>query len=281
MPIGYGQEQNLVNLGDTAEIVAAITDVDDQILAPESLASVSVTVQKPDETQIVVSAEVRDDGTGYAQFDETDLVGEYIVVATFTTVDGVVRSSRIDFEVKDPFGEGTTPTDEIVDQVWLRLEDCFDSQEGGPWLRDQTLRFFNKDKIAHFVGDAMLHINVQPPMTNATIETFTTPSPNGDPDHDRPILVQAVLISVIHHLIRSYTEVYEPQGANVPYLSRVNYQQRWMAVLQIEEPKFKLWLAHWKRQFLGLGHSSLLVGSKAGRLYYPGMRTRTVGRGWL
>lgn len=280
-PIGYGQEQNLVNLGDTAEIVASIEDVDDQVLTAGQLASASVTIQAPDGTQTVVPADIRDDGSAYARFEDTDQVGEYIVVTRFVLADGVARSTRSDFEVKDPFTEGTTPSDQIVDQVWLRLEDCFDSQEGGPWLRDQTLRFFNKQKISNFVAEALLDINVTPPMTNATIDYFTTVEPTGDPDHDRPILVQGTLIAVIRHLMRSYVEQYQPEGGEVTWLNRRDYLQRWQSILQVEEARFVRLLALWKRQFLGLGHSKLLVSSKAGRLYTPGMRTRTVGRGWL
>ena len=42
---------------------------------------------------------------------------------------------------------GATPADEAVDRTWRMLEDCFDSEQGGPWLRDMTMARFDRDKL--------------------------------------------------------------------------------------------------------------------------------------
>jgi hypothetical protein len=91
--------------------------------------------------------------------------------------------------------------------------------------------------------------------------------------------VQATLLAVIRHLMRSYVEQPAPQGANIVYQDRRDYLQRWEEIYKIEEEFFKYVLALWKRQFLHLGTGSLLVHSKAGRLYGPGYnRARTISR---
>jgi hypothetical protein len=119
---------------------------------------------------------------------------------------------------------------------------------------------------------------------------FTTPIPDHDPnlpdgsmqdDPDQIVIIQATLLAVIKHLMRSYVEQPNVVGANMVWQDRRDYLQRWQTIYTIEEGYFRQVVALWKRQFYNFGHSSLLVSSKAGRLGYgPGFRARNAARGY-
>jgi hypothetical protein len=289
MSLGYRrpEDMKIVLMGDTAELYAFPTPSAEYVADPLDIASGEFTVIAPDGTTDTLTATVNDDGGIFARFTDTTQVGSYRVLATATFSSGEVRSETFTFEVEDPL-DPPPPTkhEEIADAVWLRFEDLFDSTEGGPWLRDMTLRYFDKRKIPAFIGDALMEINLAPPMTNATIIDFTTPVAVGNPDLDGPDLDQGILIlatelAIIRHLMRSYVEQPALVGVQAGYEDRRDYLQRWQTIYEIDMEVFKRWLALWKRQFLGLGHSKILVSSKAGRLYGPtAQRTRNVSRGW-
>ena len=95
-----------------------------------------------------------------------------------------------------------------------------------------------------------------------------------------PLLAQGVFLCVVRHLMRSYVEQPNPVGAQIAWHDRRDYLQRWQSVYTIEDAHYKRTVALFKRRFLGLGHSRVLVSSKAGRLIPAPMRTRNVGRGY-
>src|SRR4051812_35458770 len=104
MALGYDREQNVFNLGDTAELFAYLYDQRTTDPVPESdLTSVNFTIQKPDKSESTLPGDINDDGAGTVAFNDTDLIGQYTALATFTDTDGKVRSTRCDFEVVDPF----------------------------------------------------------------------------------------------------------------------------------------------------------------------------------
>jgi hypothetical protein len=275
---GFGREPDIIALNDTAPLRAYLYNDQDQPFVADDLQGVTFTIQKPDGLQDTLIGSIDDDGSGQVNYQNTDLVGEYTVVATFKTVEGVNKSTRADFEVIDPFNP-PDPTEEqlLGELVWRKLEDLFDAEDEGPWLRDMTLNFFNREKIPEFVNDALFEINNANPPTDVNLDSFFHLS---QVTADSPLLVQGVYLQVLRHLIRSYTEQPNPTGAPFGYLDRRDYAQRWMAVYQMEADVFKRWLALWKRKFLALGHSKVLVSSKAGRLLPAPMRTRNVGRGY-
>lgn len=279
MSLGYDRELNVVNKGDTAQIDAFLYDKADKPLTADDLVAVSFTIQAPDQTKTTVAGEVTDAGVGHLAFDGTTEVGQYVVVASFTLSDGSTKSTRTDFEVIDPFNPETpTQLDVIGEAVWHKLEDCFDAEDAGPWLRDMTLTYFNKDKMGDFVQESIFDINQINPPTELDINTFVLV--DGTPTTDLPLLAQATLISVIHHLIRSYTEQPNPVGAQIAWHDRRDYLERWQAVLAPEAQRYERWVRLWKRQFLQLGQARVLVSSKAGRLIPAPMRTRNIGRGY-
>ncbi len=279
MPLGYKNDYR-VNAGDTAELRPVLYDID-EISVPEiNIDSVVFTVQFPSGYQETVTGEVAGDGTGFYRWADTDETGHYFFVARFTLASGEIRSRTGSFEVIDPFNPPElTPEERIETAVWMRLEDCFDSDEGGPWLRDMTLAYFNKTKLGEFISEALMDINLAPPATSATIGDFTMVQVDGSDDPESALLVQGVLLATIRHLMRSYTEQPALTGAQVVYDDRRDYLQRWQTIYTIEAERYARWIALWKRQFVG-NHRSMLVTAKAGRLLPAPLRTRNIGRGW-
>ena len=231
----------------------------------------------------IYQGEVEDDGQGYLQWTETDEPGEYLVQATFTLITQEVKSVMVNFAVEDPF-HVPPPTEPqlVAEEVWLRFEDMYDSVEGGPILRDYTLSHFDVKKIERFIPEALLDINVQMPPTQYSISYFAKPLGNGEINPLMPLLSKGVMCKVLLHMVRSYIEQPVPQNAPNAYEDRTRYAQAWQSAYQIEREDWISMVRLYKRQELNLGHSALLVGSKAGRLFFNGTwRTQNVGRGFF
>lgn len=280
--MSYGYErQKRVFINDTALLDAYIYEVDDQTLVPlTSIENVLFTVKKPSED----SPAIADDpgtvvGDGHAQFlvaaDQVSESGEYLAKAQFLLNNGERRTVIVDFDVVDPFeGVGTSPMDRYIDLTWRKLEDCFDSEIGGPWLRDMTLARFDKSRMRSLLPEALLDINVQQPITAFTEDNFPLDETAG------ALVSHALLISTIRHLVRSYAEQPDTNNSPVAWLDRRRYQDTWLKVLDVEERQYRRILALWKRQFFGLGTTKGLHATKAGRLIPAPMRARYMGRGY-
>lgn len=290
MSLGAEKTQTVVYQGDTAELYAYFYDTGDVPLAQAAFSSVSFVVRKPDGTDSTHVGTVNPDGSCFLRYTTTTQVGLYKWTTQATLTTGEKRTYRDEFQTEDPLADPpVTQATEIGNEVWMRLEDCFDSELGGPWLRDMTLMYFEPSKVERFIAEGLLRINIYPPASNLDLSYFTTPIPNPDPnlpantyqpDPDRIVLVQATLLAVIKHLMRSYVEQPQPQGANIVWQDRREYLQRWQSIYQIEDAAFKEMVLLWKRQFYNFGQGALSVHSKAGRLYPTGWRARNVSRGY-
>lgn len=296
--LGFDREQRVVNLGDSAELNAFLYDNADAPVPQDEITSVAFIVQKPDGTQATTAGTVNSDGSAYLLYNGADQVGEYIAVAKFTLDGGIIRSTRSDFVVSDPFASDVTPLqlqdyDPLDDtfgyrfisgRVWDKMEDLFDSTDGGPWMRDMTLNVFSAEKIPEFIEEAIFDINVYNPPTEFAIDEFTTPlQVQGQPTRpnaNATVLVQGTWIAVIRHLMRTYAEQPVPTGGQITYEDRRDYLQRWGTVYQIEFQHYDHLVKLWKRQFLGLHQSKQLVSNKAGRLLPAPLRSRNIGRGY-
>lgn len=275
-------QNRYVKQGDTAELYAALR-INEQPVAVDDVVGVNFIVQKPDGTQATLGGDILPDGRGFVRWTDTAEAGEYLSQAQFTLLSGEVRSIMVSFAVIDPFSDilVTDPVSLITEGVWMRLEDCFDSIEGGPWLRDKTLYNFNEDKIAMFIPEALLDINVQMPPTNFDISIFTMPTSTTIPNPNMPLLIKGTLVLTIRHLMRSYAEQAQLQGAQVVWNDRTRYTQMWQQIYQVEYADYISAVRLWKRTTLNLGHSALSVFSKAGRLYpFAAQRTRGIYRGF-
>jgi hypothetical protein len=277
--LGFDREDVVVALNDTADLSASIFNARGEPVKSEDLTEVSWEIQKPDGTRVTnLLGDIDDDGIGTLQY-ETDQVGWYVAVASFTMNNGTRKSRTTNFEVFDPFNPPEPTDPEIVaNLVWDKVEDCFDSEEEGPWLRDMTLNVFNRTKMTEFIAEGLFDINQQNPPTGITMEGFFAGA--GHPNSDMPLLVQGTFLSVVRHLMRSYVEQPQPMGSQVVYEDRREYLQRWQVIYEIEMETYSRWIALWKRKYLHLGTSKSLVSTKAGRLFPATMRTRNIGRGY-
>jgi hypothetical protein len=361
MSLGVVRQMNPIQLGDSAELYAALR-VDEQPVNADQIAQVMFTVKKPDGTVITDIGIIGDDGRGFYRWTATTEVGLYTYQAQFSLVSGEIRSVTDNFVVEDPFVDNpnvvgttsaplstsvpitaipanallraapagtimltdstgvytqiftstanaplgamtipvqlTTPSyafpsgslitadpsanELITAAVWLRLEDCFDSIEGGPWLRDKTLLNFDEAKIAAFIPEALMEINNQMPPTALQISNFTAWSVTPGDNPNMPLLVQGTLVKTIKHLMRSYTEQPQPQGAQVVWHDRTRYTQMWQAVYQVEYKDYMDNVRLWKRTGLNLGHSALSVFNKSGRMWpYSNQVARGAYRGYF
>jgi len=280
MSFGY-ERQKRVFVNDTALLEAYIYEADDDTLIPlTAIRQVLFTVRRPSETSPTIS---NDPGQvvadGHAQYlVDSAMVnepGEYLATAQFELTNGEKRTIIVDFDVVDPFETiGASHADPWIDLAWRKLEDCFDSEIGGPWLRDMTMARFDKSKMKTLIPDVLLDINVQQPITAFTEDSFPL-------DHNGGALfAQGVLVATVRHLVRSYSEQPDTNNSPVAFLDRRRYQETWSKVLEIEEAQYRRVLALWKRKFFALGTSKLLVATKAGRLVPAPMRTRYMGRGY-
>lgn len=280
MSFGY-ERQKRVFVNDTALLEAYIYEADDETLIPlTAINQVLFTVKQPlEETPTIINDPGTIVGDGHAQYlvssSQITEPGEYLATAQFFLSNGEKRTVVVDFNAFDPFQSvGASDVDPWVDLTWRKLEDCFDSDIGGPWLRDMTLARFDKSKIKLLLPDALLDINYQQPITAFTEDSFPLDNDGG------ALLSQALLVVTVRHLMRSYAEQPDTNNSPVAFLDRRRYQETWGKVLEIEEAQYRRILALWKRQYFGFGNSKLLVATKAGRLVPAPMRARYIGRGY-
>lgn len=283
--LGVNNPVQPIKVGDSAELYAHLR-IDGQPVSPDQIESVAFTIQTPvSSTKTTGSGILLEDGTGFYRFLNTTETGVYLTRAQFTLTSGQLRSTMLNFNVIDPFADEPAPTAQelITSGVWLRLEDIFDSIEGGPWLRDKTLMNFDENKIAQFIPEALLDINTEMPPTSFDL-TYFTMSPDNIPgdNPNMPLLTQGVLVLVMKHLARSYIEQPVPNG-QVIWMNRTQYSQMWTQMYQLEQKDFLRHLLLWKRTEYKFGQSALSVFSKAGRLFpFAGTNqaTRGVYRGY-
>jgi hypothetical protein len=283
MSFGF-ERQKRVFKNDSAELIAFLVEEDLETPVPlTEISAVNFTIFKPSDPSNTptINAQpgtITGDGRGefivsYITIDEP---GEYKGVAQFVLSDGRRKSVPVDFDVVDPFEvTGTGPSDGSIDLAWIKLEDCFDSEIGGPWLRDMTMARFDKSKMKRLIPDVLLEINTYQPQTSYTEATYPYLVDDG-----LALFAQGLLAGSIRHLMRSYTEQPEFQNSPAGWLSRNHYSQAWKNIYDIENERWIKWLAMSKIRIYNLGSPRLLVGSKAGRLLPAPMRGRSAARGY-
>lgn len=192
---------------------------------------------------------------------ESGQPGLYKVTATYT-IDGTPQNHIGIVEV----GESNPAYDSldvgmkaIVESVWVRFADLFDSPTGGPHLQVYFQTRFNRGRIAQLLGMALNRLNTiaQPHMTYSL---------HGPPEGAQfpyaswgGLLDNLTYIEAIKHLVRSYTEQPLADGITVSRLDRRDYMERWMRVLAMEQEDAKASLDVFKIAHMGLGRASVLV----------------------
>ena len=191
---------------------------------------------------------------------DTQTPGDYTVHWDFT-LDGIAQifESHIQIGVANPSYDNLPPDlKDVVDDVWIKFADLFDSPEGGPNLQTYFQSHWSRGRVAQLLKTAvgLLNTTAQPHQTY-TIDHANNPFPT---QVWGPLLGQSLYVEVLKHLVRSYVEqpVFQGSGA-VSRLDRRDYMDRWMQVLQMEQGTLKSQLDTFKISNMGLGRPKILV----------------------
>jgi hypothetical protein len=190
---------------------------------------------------------------------ETATVGYFSLEWTFE-LEGVPQSYITWFEVgwtNQAYEALSVGFKGIIESVWVRFADLFDSPEGGPHLQVYYQTHFGRARLAQLLGIALGQLNTfaQPHMTYSLDEQR-----NKFPyDQWGPLLDQALYIETIKHLMRSYVEIPAESGIPVAYLDRRDYLQRWQTILNMELGSFDQGMGVFKIAHMGLGRPRVLV----------------------
>jgi len=145
----------------------------------------------------------------------------------------------------------------ILDSVWLRFADLFDSPFGGPHVQVYYQTRFNRGRVAELMGTSLRKLNVvaQP------VTYYALNEDDGQlfPPEWGGILEQGTYIEVIKHLMRAYVEQPATPGVNVALLDRRDYLQRWQTILQMEQSEYDDMMDVFKIRHMGLGSPRVLV----------------------
>jgi hypothetical protein len=161
----------------------------------------------------------------------------------------------------------------VIELVWAKFADIYDSQFGGPNLQSYFQSHFGRGRMAQLLQVAMMNIN----LSMQPINNYSLMAPSSNPNApitgpEFPVamwgglLVQGLTIEVIKHLMRSYVEEPQAEGSNVQArLTRRDYLQRWGEMLQTEQSDYERELETFKiRQMFTLQPRVLVSGGVYG-----------------
>ncbi len=218
-------------------------------------------------------------GTGLYELtltaDDTADIGNYYGVWSYS-----VNSVAEDYTVYAVVGESNpaydqlpNPLKDVVDQVWIRFADCFDSPAGGPHLQTYYQSHWSRGRMAQLMGMGLRRLNVvAQPYASYTLDgqgggAFPVTQWGG-------LLELATYVEALRHLRRSYLEQPTFSGGNVTRLDRTDYWQRWSTLLQDAEADLKGAQDTWKLSLMFLGTPQVLVAGGVYGRYGP---TRIAG----
>lgn len=202
-----------------------------------------------------------------------------ILKAVWTYQVGGVNLTYVDYyQIRDsmPTYDAFSDAEKgAVEAICNLFGDTYDSTVGGPHLIEEFQTKFTKERIAQLMFWAVEKINLtKQPITNWTLSY--PGQPGNFPADYRGLLIMAGYVETLRHLIRSYTEQPEVRNADVIYLDRRDYYDRWMGVLKMEEQQLTDMLVLVKRKMMNLGSTSMLLsggifgGAGKGGLFVAG-----------
>lgn len=191
---------------------------------------------------------------------ETATPGLYYVLWSYT-LNTIPQLYRTDIEI--PAGRTaiySSLSDEyrgIVDAVWWKFADGFDSALGGPHLQMYAQGSFGRETLAGLLGAALGKLNT-------TSQPYTTyglhpPAAAFPFEPWGPLLGTALTIEVIKHLMRSYVEQPEAVGIQQARLDRRDYLNRWQTILDIEQRSLDEQLPIYRIANMNLGYTAVVV----------------------
>jgi hypothetical protein len=235
-----------------------------------------VDVIREDDSAVIFHRQPSHSSTGLYETNlssqESSSPGYYTVVWRYF-IDGVEQEYHSYIEI----GESSPDYDHlhsemkhIVDTVWVRFADLYDSPGGGPNLMTYFQTHFNRGRLAQLLRIAIGTLNtVAQPHSTYTLDDHHDISQGG---HGAtfpfrvwgPLLERSLFVEALKHLIRSYVEQPMFVGGAVTRLDRRDYIDRWNIVLSQEEPVFQRQMEVFKIAHMGMGKPAVLV---AGGIY--------------
>lgn len=252
-------------LGLSVQVAGLPADVDNNLVVVTLVADADGTV--------VFSRNALHEATGLYETQltaqDSSVVGTYAVHWTYD-LSGVPEQYTTYIEIGEvaPRYDALTPIlKELVDSVYVRFADLYDSPLGGPNLQTYFQSHFGRERIAQLLRIAAGRLNtMSQPYQSFTIDG---PTPSFPMAQWGSLLETATYLEVLRHLVRSYVEQPAFIGGNVTRLDRRDYMDRWQSVLRDEEAIFKGQLDVFKISMMGLGKPKVLVSGGVYGRYGP------------
>lgn len=250
---GFVSQYSQQDVGITITVAGTPTDADD---------TVSVTILDEDTQDVLLTRVATHVGVGQYQItltpDDTATVGNYQATWSYD-LSAVQKTFQAWFAVggaEPAYDALSDPYKAIVDSVWIRIADLFDSPSGGPNLITWAQSKFNRGRIAQLMRIAMGTLNTMAQPTS----TFSVDDTSFPIAQWGPLLERMTWIEVIKHLRRSYAEIPVMEGGvGISVLDRQAYFDRWGAILADEERTAEDQLSVFKIKMMFLGRPALLV----------------------
>jgi hypothetical protein len=235
--------------------------------------SVTVTVVNETTNEVLFTRQADHVGTGLYEVtltgEESGTTGNFRVEWDYAL--GGISETYTTYihvgEVAPTYDRLSPGMKDVVDTVWMRFADTFDSPNGGPNLQTYFQTHFGRERIAQLLrlGAGRLNTMAQP------FQTFTVegPTPSFPLATWGSLLETMTYIEVIKHLMRSYVEQPNFVGGNVTRLDRRDYLDRWRTILEMEEEMLKGQLDTFKISNMGLGKPKTLVSGGVYGRYGP------------
>jgi hypothetical protein len=190
---------------------------------------------------------------------DTQTPGYYVIVWHYA-LDTIPQIYAVYIEIGQvsPTYDALDPAmKDVVENVWNKFADLFDSPEGGPNLQTYWQSNWSRERLAKLLTDAIQNIN----SAGQPFQRFTTSGDTRFPIEKWPgILEDSLYIEALKHLIRSYVEDPAAEGVSGARLDRRDYMDRWRMVLNDELAAFQREVEIFKVSFMGLGGVTVLVG---------------------
>jgi hypothetical protein len=254
-------------------VLGAIVYVQGQAADPDG-SHVSVTMVNEETNATVFTRDATREAVGTYEVtlnsSETEETGPFSITWNYTVGGNAQfeKSFILVGEFSPDYDELVPSMKSIVESVWIRFADLFDSPNGGPNLQTYFQSHFTRGRISQLLRVAVGILNTR-------AQPFQSYTIDGDGGASFPIerwgalLEQALYVEVLKHLRRSYVEQPLFMGGEVTRLDRRDYLDRWGQILADEQDLLKSQLDVFKISNMGLGKPAVLVGGGVYGRYGP------------
>lgn len=254
-------------------VLGAIVYVQGQAADPDS-SHVSVTMVNEETNATVFTRDATREAVGTYEVtlnsSETEETGPFSITWNYTVGGNAQfeKSFILVGEFSPDYDELVPSMKSIVESVWIRFADLFDSPSGGPNLQTYFQSHFTRGRISQLLRVAVGILNTR-------AQPFQSYTIDGDGGASFPterwgaLLEQALYVEVLKHLRRSYVEQPLFMGGEVTRLDRRDYLDRWGQILADEQDLLKSQLDVFKISQMGLGKPAVLVSGGVYGRYGP------------